>query len=74
MAIPDYQTLMLPFLRLLADGKEHRAADAVEQLNDEFGLTPEERQQHLASGSQTVMRNRVGWVCTYLKKAALILS
>jgi restriction system protein len=72
VAIPDYQTLMLPFLRLLADGQEHRAADAVEQLNDEFGLTPEEREQHLTSGPQSVMRNRVGWVCTYLKKAALI--
>ena len=74
MAIPDYQTLMLPFIRLLADGKEHGARDAVEQLNDEFGLSPEERQQHIASGPQTVMRNRTGWVCTYLKKAGLIES
>jgi len=65
---------MLPFLRLLGDGKEHRASDAVEQLNDEFDLSPEERQQHLASGPQSVMRNRTGWVCTYLKKAALIES
>jgi restriction system protein len=65
---------MLPFIRLLADGKEHGARDAVEQLNDEFGLSPEERQQHIASGPQTVMRNRTGWVCTYLKKAGLIES
>ena len=72
MAIPDYQTLMLPFLRLLGDGEEHRASDAVEELDDEFGLSLDERQQHLASGVQTVMRNRVGWACTYLKKAALI--
>lgn len=72
MAIPDYQTLMLPFLRLLADGEPHRASDAVEELSEEFGLSLEEREQHLASGSQTVMRNRVGWVCTYLKKAAVI--
>lgn len=74
MAIPDYQTLMLPFLRLLRDGEEHRAAEAVEALSDEFGLSPEEREQHLASGPQTVMRNRTGWVCTYLKKAGLIES
>ena len=72
LAIPDYQTLMLPFLRLLGDGEEHRASDAVEELDDEFGLSLDERQQHLASGVQTVMRNRVGWACTYLKKAALI--
>jgi restriction system protein len=74
MAIPDYQTLMLPFLRLLGDGVEHRAGQAVEALSDEFGLSPEERQQHLSSGPQTVMRNRVGWVCTYLKKAEIIES
>ena len=59
MAIPDYQTLMLPFLRLLGDGVEHRAGQAVEALSDEFGLSEEERQQHLSSGPQTVMRNRV---------------
>jgi restriction system protein len=63
---------MLPFLRLLADGKPHRASDAVEALSEEFDLSQEERQQHLTSGPQTVMRNRTGWVCTYLKKAALI--
>jgi len=74
MAIPDYQTLMLPFLRLLGDGVEHRAGQAVEALADEFGLSAEERQQHLSSGPQTVMRNRVGWVCTYLKKAEIIES
>ncbi len=74
MAIPDYQTLMLPLLRLLGDGGEHRASDAVERLADEFGLTDEERTEHLASGPQTVMRNRVGWACTYMKKAGLISS
>jgi restriction system protein len=74
VAIPDFQTLMLPFLRLLGDGREHRASDAVEVLNEEFGLSLEERQQRLATGPQTVMRNRTGWVCTYLKKAALIES
>jgi restriction system protein len=74
VAIPDYQTLMLPFLRLLGDGAEHRASQAVDTLSDEFGLTQEERQEHLASGPQTRMRNKVGWVCTYLKKAGLIES
>lgn len=74
MAIPDYQTLMLPFLRLLEDGADHRATEAVDRLSDEFGLTEEERQQHLTSGPQLVMRNRVGWACTYLKKAGLIVS
>ena len=74
MAIPDFQTLMLPLLRLLGDGAEHRASQATDELSDVFGLTPEERQEPLASGSQPRIRNKVGWACTYLKKAGLIES
>lgn len=74
MAIPDYQALMLPLLRLLGAGGDHKIGAVVTALADEFGLSPEEREQHLASGPQTVMRNRVGWACTYLKKAGLIQS
>jgi len=32
MPIPDYESAMLPLLRLAADGLEHRFRDAVEQL------------------------------------------
>jgi restriction system protein len=28
--IPDYQTLMLPILRLVSDGKEHKYRDMIE--------------------------------------------
>ena len=72
MAIPDYQTLMLPLLEFLADGKEHVIADAVESLSDKYRLTPAERQQLLPSGQQTVIRNRIGWARTYMKQAGLI--
>lgn len=74
MAIPDYQTVMLPFLRFLKDGSEHNIGQVVESLADEFKLSPEERQQMLASGQQTVILNRAGWARTYLKKAGLIES
>ena len=59
MAIPDYQTLMLPLLRRLADGHEHALRDLVSALADEFRLTPEERAQPLPSGTQTLIYNRV---------------
>lgn len=72
MAIPDYQTLMLPLLEFLADGKEHVIAEAVESLSDKYRLTPAERQQLLPSGQQTVIRNRIGWARTYMKQAGLI--
>ena len=43
MPIPDYQTIMLPLLRLLADGGEHTLRDLVNNLADEFHLTEAER-------------------------------
>jgi restriction system protein len=38
MPIPDYQSLMLPLLRLTQDGNEHCIGDAVQQLASKFGL------------------------------------
>lgn len=74
MPIPDYQMLMLPFLRIAGDGQEHRFRDAVESLAQEFTLTDEERNVMLPSGTAPLFDNRVGWARTYLKQAALIES
>ncbi len=74
MAIPDYQTLMLPVLKLAADGKEHKFSQAVEELADAFRLTTAERNELLPSGSQAVFNNRVGWARSYLKQAGLLAS
>ena len=74
MAIPDYQTLMLPLLRLAADRQEHRFRDAVEALAQEFGLSDDELAELLPSGSQPLFNNRVGWARTYLKQAGLLES
>jgi restriction system protein len=74
MTIPDYQTLMLPFLRIARDGLERRFRDAVEVLAEEFALTDEERNVMLPSGTAPLFDNRVGWARTYLKQAALLQS
>lgn len=74
MAIPDYQTLMLPVLKLASDEKEHKFSQAVEILADEFQLLTEERNELLPSGSQAVFNNRVGWARSYLKQAGLLVS
>lgn len=71
MAIPDYQTTMLPLLKFASDDQEHRFRDAVEALADEFKLTAEERKELLASGQQAIFNNRVGWARLYLVKAGL---
>lgn len=72
MAIPDFQTLMLPLLKVVADGREYRLRDVVELLAKEFYLTDEERQQLLPSGRYPTFDNRIAWAKTYLKKSGLI--
>ena len=74
MAIPDYQTCMLPFLRYLSDGADHTLRDAEESLAEHFKLTSTERAELLPSGQQGVFKNRIGWARTYLKKAGLLES
>ena len=41
--IPDYQSLMLPLLKLLGDRQEHKVRDIIENLAMQFQLTEEER-------------------------------
>lgn len=72
MAIPDFQTLMLPVLRHLADGGDHAVRDIVAAMSDEFGLAPDERAALLPSGTQPVINNRVAWAKTFLQKAELL--
>ena len=74
MAIPDFQTIMLPLLELSRDGDVHYIHDAVNQLADQFDLSAEERTKLLPSGQQPAFYNRVGWARTYLKKAGLLMD
>lgn len=74
MPIPDYQTVMLPLLKVAEDGQEHRFRDAVDILATKFGLKEEELSVMLPSGTAPLLTNRVGWARTYLKQAALIES
>ena len=72
MALPDYQSCMLPFLRHLADGKEHSLRDTEEALAKHVNLTSAETLELLPSGQQRIFRIRIGWARSHLKKAALI--
>ena len=74
MAIPDFQSLMVPLLRLAADGAEHTLAGSVEALASEFTLTPAELAQLNPSGRARTFYNRVAWASTYLRAALLLTS
>lgn len=69
--IPDYQTLMLPVLRLAAEG-EMTIPRAVERLATEFQLTPEQLAERIPSGRIQLINNRAHWAKTYMVKAGLI--
>jgi restriction system protein len=74
MAIPDYESIILPLLKYIADGKEHSKREATDGLAKIFRLSDTERKELLPSGQQAVFDNRVGWARTYLKKAGLLES
>ncbi|MGH2557519.1 MAG: restriction endonuclease, partial [Thermomicrobiales bacterium] len=71
VAIPDYQSVMLPLLRVLADGQEHLRDQYLQELAEHFGLTTEEQDARHPSGTLK-FNDRVGWATTYLKHACLL--
>jgi restriction system protein len=74
LAIPDFQSCMLPVLQLASDGKEHTLAETREVLSARFNLSAEERTELLPSGRQRRFDNRVAWAKAYLDHAGLLRS
>lgn len=74
MAIPDYQSLMLPVLRIAGDGALHQFRAALDGLGVELGLSDAELTELLPSGTSTYFASRVGWARSYLKAAGLLVS
>jgi len=52
MPIPDYQTLMLPLLKLAGDGAVHSKRDTVPELASQFGLSEEEQKELLPAANR----------------------
>ncbi len=72
--IPDYQSIMLPLLEIISDGKEYKMRIVTDELALKFDVTEEEQKELLPSGAAPVFYNRTAWAKTYLKKAGLIDS
>jgi restriction system protein len=72
MSIPDYQTIMLPLLRLTSDGSKHRISEALGDLARTFDLSADEVAERTPTGKQTVLSNRANWAKTYLSQAGLL--
>jgi restriction system protein len=74
MAVPDFQSIMLPLLRFAGDGAEHAIREAYAWVAEEFDLSDAERKELLPSGKMLVLTNRVQWAKTYLIKAGMLDS
>lgn len=72
MAIPDFQSLMLPLMELVSDGLPHEMRVATDTLGKQLQLTPAEWQEMLPSGRTPLFYNRLAWAKTHLKRAGLI--
>lgn len=73
MAIPDFQSLMLPLLRLFGEGNTN-VAQCLLSLQKEFHISDEEAAELNPSGTMTTFANRTHWARTYLSKAGLLTS
>jgi len=72
MAIPDFQSVMLPLLNEFDVKKNLTSKEAIQFSIKNFKLTEDEVAQLLPSKTQQVIKNRVYWALVYLSKAGLI--
>ena len=73
MPIPKYNELYPNVLKVLSDGNEYSTRSMDNIIIPTLNLTEEELEERLSSGGK-VIKNRLGWARTYLKKAGLIES
>ncbi len=74
MAVPDFQSFMLPLLKFSADGTEHTQSEAVDALARQLNITDADRKEMLPSGRQARFDNRIAWAVVYLRKAGFLES
>ena len=74
MAIPKFDELFNEVLEFLSDKKEYKTRDVKEEISKTLDLTEEERYELLPSGSEPIIKNRIGWSISTLKKAGYVES
>ena len=71
MPVPDFQSLMLPTLRALADGAEAPLSKVREHVAAAENLVADDLREMLPSGQQSAFVNRVSWAMLHLGRAGL---
>ena len=74
MAIPDFQTLMLPVLEFVASRDLVTPPEIRTHVKQVFSLSQADEEVLVPSGQQPVLNNRVAWTLSHLKQALLVES
>jgi restriction system protein len=72
MAIPRYDEIQFPALKLLSDGKQWKSRDMEIILAKSFKLTEAEVNQMYDSGNGPVFIDRINWALSYLNLAGVV--
>lgn len=72
MAVPDFQTLMLPVLRAVASQDTISSVELRKVVADVVRLSADDLAEMLPSGRQSTFANRVAWANVFLQRAMLI--
>lgn len=72
MAVPDFQSLMLPILQVLQSGEEFKIRDISSAIIEWLQLSQADQNERLPSGRQTRFNNRMAWARIYLHRSGLI--
>lgn len=72
MSVPEFQSFMLPVLKLFEDKEIHNTNECIRVAVNSFNLSDEDIKLTVPSGKQTLVANRVYWSLMYLKKSLLI--
>ncbi len=70
--VPQFQTLMLPLLKVMGGGHEMSTIQMRDAVADNLFMTAEALSLLLPTGPQNVFNNRMGWAITFLYKACLL--
>ncbi len=74
MAVPSFDSLMLPVLSSLSDGAIRRPHEVSDAVAGQLGISRDAQAEMLPSGAMSRYRNRILWALHYLKRAGLIES
>ncbi len=72
MAVPDFQSLMLPVLKAVGESGPISAPDVRARVAEQLRLAASDLAELLPSGRQSTFANRIAWANIFMRRAGLI--